>query len=100
MSAPRRNFKERRRERRSAKKRLEKANRSPEEKVAAAEEFLANITNQAAAWPRQKARSSQRPARLAYEAARRAEIENEAQEEAAALAATFQGYRYSKKLTK
>ena len=43
-------------------------------------------------------RSSQRPARLAYKAAQRAQTENEAQEEEAALAAAFQGRGYSAKL--
>ena len=65
VSTSRKICKERRRERRASKNILEKANRSPEQKVTAVEEFLANITNQAAAWPRKKARSSQRPARLA-----------------------------------
>ena len=99
VSAPNQNHKERRQQRRAAKKRLSKSNKSPEEKVAAAEAFLTNITNQAAAWPRQKVPSSQRAARLAYKAARKAEMENDAQEEEAALAATFQGCGYSTKLT-
>ena len=99
VSAPYKNRKDRRLERRAAKKISQKANQSPEQKVAAAEAFLANITNQAVAWPRQRVRPSQRPARLAYKAARRAEMENEAQEEEAALAAAFQGCGYSTKLT-
>ena len=44
-------------------------------------------------------RSSQRPARLAYKAARRATAKNEAHKEEAALAAAFQGCGYSAKLT-
>ena len=39
------------------------------------------------------------PTQLAYKAARRAEMENEAREEEAALAVVFQGCRYSTKLT-
>ena len=99
VCAPSQSHSERRQQRRAAKKRLAKSNRSPEEKVEAAEAFLKNITNQAAAWPRRKAPSSQRPARLAYKAARREELENEAQAEAAALATAFQGCGYFKKLT-
>ena len=49
VSPPNRNHKNRRRERRAALNRSTKAQRSPEQKVAAAEAFLANITNQAAA---------------------------------------------------
>ena len=45
VSEPRRYCKELHRERRAAKKRSQKANQSPEEKVAAVEAFLTNITN-------------------------------------------------------
>ena len=47
----------------------------PEQEEATAEAFLTNITNQTAVWPHQRVRLSQRPARLAYKAARRAEME-------------------------
>ena len=77
-----------------------KANRSPEEKVAAAEELLNNISRQAATLTRQKVKSSQRRAKLAYKDARKRTAENEAHEEQAALAAAFQGCGYSAKLTK
>ena len=99
VSTPYRNHKNRRRERGAALIRSHKAQRSSEQKVAAAETFLANITNQAAAWPRKKVWSSYHPARLAYKAARRTALENEALEEAAALAVAFQGRGYTKRLT-
>ena len=99
VSSPRRNHKQRRCERRAAKKREKKANRSPEEKVAAAEELLNNISRQAATLTRQKVRSSQRRAKLAYKEARKKTAENEAREENAALAAAFQGCGYSATLT-
>ena len=98
-SPPRRNHKQRRCERRAAKKRQMKANRSPEQKVAAAEEMLNNISRQAATLTRQKVRSSQRRAKLAYKDARKRTAENEALKEDAVLAATFQGCGYSAKLT-
>ena len=41
----------------------------------------------------------QRPARLAYKAARKEEVKNEARDKAAALAAAFQGCGYFTKLT-
>ena len=98
-SPPHRNHKQRRCERRAAKKRQMKENRSPEQKVAAAEEMLNNISRQAATLTRQKVRSSQRRAKLAYKDARKRTAENEALKENAVLAATFQGCGYSAKLT-
>ena len=96
---PHRNHKQRWCERRAAKNRKRKANRTPEEKVAAAEELLNNIANQAATLTRQKVGSSQCPAKLAYKNVRRKTAENEAHEEEAALAAAFQGCGYTAKLT-
>ena len=48
----------------------------------------------------QKLPSSQRPAQMAYKAARRGELEKETWMEKAAIDAAFQGYGYSTQLTK
>lgn len=94
-----RNRSNHRQQRRAATKRNAKANRSPEAKIAAAEALLENISNQAINMCQQKQPSSQRPARNAYKAARRAEMENETQLEQAELAVAFQGCGYSTQLT-
>ena len=93
------NRSERRQQRRAAISRKLKHGRTPEEKVSAAEALLQNICNQAKNMGMHKVPSSQRPARLAYKAARKLELENEAQMEKTAIAAAFQGCGYSTKLT-
>ena len=94
------NHSKRRQQRRAASSRTLKNDRTPEEKVSAAEALLHNICNQAKNMGKHKVPSLQRPARLAYKAARKLELENEAQMEETAIAAAFQGCGYSKKLTK
>ena len=95
-----RNRIERRHQRRAAIDRGAKDNRSPEEKASAADALLQNICNQAANMGKQKPRSSQRPARIAYRAAGQVELERQAQSEKAEVAAAFQGCGYATKLTK
>ena len=98
-SGSNRNRSERRQQRRAAINRGAKDNRSPEEKVSAAEALLQNICNQAANMWKHKPRSSQRPARVAYRAARQVELKRQAQLEKAEVAAAFQGCGYTSKLT-